>query len=162
MEMSYSQIIGTIGKVASVAYLTTGSKISISHMNITDLAAPTNCKYDNTGVIVGQLASLIRISDSVLSNNDCSYVYSDRTPVEIESTTFTDGLRSPYVNMVGSALLIQDSVFTNATVDKFVDGRGVKCIGCTQISITDSHFENMSSQKGGALYIDKSNQGQIY
>ena len=160
--MSYSQVKGVIGKVASVAYLTTGSSLKMHNMELNDLAAPSDCRYPNSGVIVGQLASLIHISHSSFSNNNCTYVYSDRTPVEIQHSTLTNGLLNSYVNVVGSALLIENSVFANSTKKSTAFGRGVKCVSCTQVSISESTFENLYGQKGGAIYIDKSYQGQLY
>ena len=53
LEISYSEVKGTIGKVASVAYLTTGSTLKMHHMELNDLGAPTECRYENSGVIVG-------------------------------------------------------------------------------------------------------------
>lgn len=41
--MSYSEVKGTIGKIASVAYLTTGSSLVMHHMQLNNLGAPSDC-----------------------------------------------------------------------------------------------------------------------
>ena len=116
--------------MASVAYLTTGSSLNLDRVWINDLEAPSGCQYENSGVIVGNLASVIRVRDSELSNNDCSYIYSDRTPVEIKNTVFKDGQNKPYVNVVGSMLSIANTTMSNAS-DRRTQGRGVKCKQCS-------------------------------
>lgn len=110
LDMHHSQVQGTSGKVASVMYLTTGSSVNMDNMSLDNLVASADCSFDHSGVVVGQLASLISVKNSYFSDNDCSYIYSDRTPVEIKGSTFTNGKRKPYVNIVGSALHIEDTI----------------------------------------------------
>ena len=33
------------------------------------------------------------------------------------------------------------------------DGCGVKCLACSNVSITNSVFKNLTSPKGGAIYL---------
>ena len=127
-----------------------------------DLQGPSDCNFENSGVIVGNVASVIRIHDSKFSGNDCSYVYSDRTPVEVKNTIFTNGLRQPYINIVGSMLTIVNSTLSNALNDPLAIGRGVKCTSCTQVFIKDSVFEDLYAQRGGAIYLENSFDGLIY
>ena len=115
--------------MASAIYLTTGSAATLQRVWLNNLEAPSDCSYENSGVIVGNLASVIRVIDSEFSANDCSYIFSDRTPVEVKNTVFKDGLRQPYVNIVGSMLSMANSKLINAS-DKLVQGRGVKCKDC--------------------------------
>ena len=165
--MSYSQIQGTVGQLASAILVTSGSSVKLSNMRIEDLAAPSNCtKYEGTGVIVGKQGGSISVINSNFTANDCSYIYSDRTPVEIAHSRFVEGKRSPYVNMKGSILSVFASDFSNTTnpselsnttyLDYKTLGKAIKCEECTQVVIKDSNFSKLQGNKGGAIYLKNS------
>ena len=51
--------------------------------------------------------------------------------------------------------------FKNALKDKFVVGKAIKCVDCTQVFIKESSFSNLYAQKGGALFLQDIGSGKI-
>lgn len=112
LTMRDSEVQGTVGKLASVVYATSGSSVELDTVRLNDLAGPSGCQFEKSGVIVGVQASSIAIHNSNFTANGCSYVWSDRTPVAISNSRFAQGSSSPYVSMRGSVLSISDSIFS--------------------------------------------------
>ena len=85
--------------------------VKAEKVTLDNLSGPNECEFANSGVIVGEMAGSITLTDSELSGNDCAYIYADRTPVTILRSNFTEGLKSSYVTVLGSTLYVSKSVF---------------------------------------------------
>jgi len=83
-------------------------------------------------VIVGHQSSYILVENSVFSGNRNSAIDSDRTPVEIRNSTFTDGNVDSFVKVAGESLIVYNSLFKESA-DYRVLGKGIKCIRCTNV-----------------------------
>ena len=88
LTMSYSQLEGTLGEIASAIYSASGSTVTLENSRLDNLLGPASCTYEDTGVIVGQNGGLISIVNSSFSGNACSYVFGDRTPVSVTNSVF--------------------------------------------------------------------------
>ena len=127
--------------LASAIYVTSGSSATLDSVRINDLYSPQRCQHENSGIIVGQQGGSISILNSNFTENDCSYIYSDRTPVQISNSRFQEKCtNSPYIHMKGSVLSISDSIFSQDSVSFKTLGHGVKCDTCSQVVIKSSTF----------------------
>ena len=71
--------------------------MTLDEVRLTYLDAPSDCAYENNGVIVASQAAAIRVRKSTLIQNRCTYIYADRTPVELKDSVFRDSQESSYV-----------------------------------------------------------------
>ena len=51
--MASSSLEGTLGKISSAIYVTSGSSATVDSVRLENMEGPSNCLYENTGVIVG-------------------------------------------------------------------------------------------------------------
>ena len=133
--------------------------MTLDEVRLTNLDAPSDCAYENNGVIVGSQGGAIRVRGSFFSKNRCAYIYADRTPVEMKDSVFSDSRESSYVKVLGSVLSVHNTTLKDTSRDYIALGRGLFCAHCTQVMIKESTFTNLAAEKGGAIYVDNSQGG---
>lgn len=69
MQISETKLVNTYGTVASAIYASSGSKVSAFDVDFSGLPGPDDCNFENSGVIVGELADSFTISNSTFSGN---------------------------------------------------------------------------------------------
>jgi len=65
-----------------------------------------------------------------------------------------------FIRASDSEIEIQSCVFKNIKNDDML-GAGVQC-RCNNLTITDSHFYNLSGGQGGALYLNSRDASTIF
>ena len=158
LNMSNISQTGTEGSMASAVYLNLGSTLNASSSSFTKMSAPDSCKFENSGVIVAEFAESVSLENTSITNSDCTYVYSDRTPVKLDNSLFSSGLRKPYILVKDSSIEVKDTTFSDSVFDSISKGRGLSCIDCTSVDIVTSTFSGLKGYMGGALYLKDSNR----
>ena len=159
MVLESTKLVNTYGTVASAIYASSGSKVTTVDVDMSGLEGPDDCNFENSGVIVGELADSFTITNSIFSDNECSYIYSDRSDVVVTNSTFTGGKLNPYINMKGANLRLTNATLEEAVQDLKTFGRGVKCEDCLTVEIETSTFRGLRAYQGGAVYLKDSLSG---
>ena len=106
------------------------------------------------------MAREITLEDITFDGNECSQINSDRTPVTVTNSTFINGMQDSYINLRGAALLVDNTNFTQAQ-DAKAHGRGISCVNCPSVDISNSEFSDLQGYVGGAIYLRDSKDGNI-
>ena len=104
MQLTGIRLVNTYSPVASAIYATSGSKLTATDVDLSGLEGPDSCNFDNSAVIVAELANIVQIADSRMQNNACAYIYSDRSNVRVQNTTLSEGDSNPFIIVKGAGL----------------------------------------------------------
>ena len=81
-------MISTQGSLASAILLQSGSQVFIQDSSLTKMVSHESYNFNKTGVIVAQNSEQIFIDQVIMSDNDNTNVFSDRTPVIVSNSDF--------------------------------------------------------------------------
>lgn len=123
--------------------------------------ASDDCKFENSGVVVSEFGKLLNINNSNFYANDCSQVRSDRTQVQITNSDFSGGLRQSYLSVTGAPVTIKGSTVRDSSKELVTLGRGLSCVGCYDVLISESTFTDLHGYLGGAIYFKDSSVVRI-
>ena len=65
MVLESTKLVNTYGTVASAIYASSGSKVTTVDVDMSGLEGPDDCNFENSGVIVGELADSFIITNSI-------------------------------------------------------------------------------------------------
>jgi len=91
LTVSDSTLTGTYGDVASAFYATADSNLNLLGMRVENLDGPERCTFEKAGVVVADMAKLVTMENTRIARSGCSYVYSDRSSIEITNSEFDLG-----------------------------------------------------------------------
>ena len=114
-----------------------------------------NTATSRNGVLIGlhSCGLTSRISDAYFERNGNTDISAESSPLSIINSNFTQSTGSHVVAFM-SQLTMQNVRMYNSS-GQGADGLGLQCNYCFNVSISDSYFEALEANRGGAIQLNK-------
>ena len=92
--------------------------------------------------------------NSALYKGSEVYTFSSSYTLKVINSNFEKSSKASAIYCESTQLEVYNTGF-NTNYDQAIQGAGITCINCKNLTLKNSNFKNLNSTKGGAVYIEQ-------